>query len=589
MKNNLLIKIGLLSLLFTGWACESDDADFGFFTSPTETPGTNTDVTSPTGMLNISANFIEEMTVKLGDTLTVEANFSDDLALGAIDINIIDAEPALLLDTTINLSGTSVSLTFDYIIPYVANSQSVGDIMIEAEITDAAGNSLITDDIILSVIQPEFTELFLLNGTESLSMIQSMNDVHSWELTTSLEAMQALLLATSGDTTGFVWGDTSDPQDGIAELSNTGIINAGDAGDYSITFNDISFEYAINTLTFDEIFLIGNFNGWGDARPEDAMTKVGTNDWIITTEFNEPDGVDPVALADIQFKFVAGANFGDGVKDWGQDPNQTPTPQGGVAIDGEGEQNINPGFTSVPVTITFNDLTGVYGISTIASNFPELHLIGNFSGWGNNDGALSVPMTLVADNLWEGEIDPNNFDSGYNPADNIEFKFVLAPTFGVQDFGDDGQDFVADDTGSESNVVPGIAGGNYIVQFNDQTLEYNIGTVRNIDMFIIGNFSGWGGGTSNLSPEMRLTDEDTWSVVIDPVNFVDGFTGDYIFKVVNEPDFVNQTAWGPSGDITALTGIGDDDGGAPNFEPGFNTGSFQVTFNDETFEYVISN
>ena len=90
MKNNLLLKIGLLCLIFAGWACESDDANFGFFTAPTETPATTADVTSPTGMLNISANFSDEMTVKLGDTLTVEANFSDELSLGAIDINIID-------------------------------------------------------------------------------------------------------------------------------------------------------------------------------------------------------------------------------------------------------------------------------------------------------------------------------------------------------------------------------------------------------------------------------------------------------------------------------------------------------------------
>ena len=209
----------------------------------------------------------------------------------------------------------------------------------------------------------------------------------------------------------------------------------------------------------------------------------------------------------------------------------------------------------------------------------EVFLIGDFTGWGDSGDPnfRDLPMDLIDDFTWQSS------DSIYLTPSS-EFKFVDAATFGGNDWGEEsGQcDGVAFDGAGETNINAGgacsIVEGYHRITFNDQTLAYSIErlTANQAEMFILGNFNGWG-GTDNA---MHLVDNNTWKDTDITL------PADAAFKFVNTSNFGNgdEGDWGDS-ECDGVAALLNDDGGGDiicEFD-----GTFTVTFNDETLEYSV--
>ncbi len=497
----------------------------------------------------LSSLTITPANATFGDTVTVSGTFSDDEGLGQIDINVIDQVPSLLLDTTINLSGTEQTISFDLIIPFRSTSRG-GQVLIEAIVTDAAGNTTLDENQAFAIARPTIDAMYLhTNGTATAMTGTGAN---GWELTVDLANAQEYRFATTADSSGFVWGANPDVPGAALLNSAANFVNEDVSSSFVVNFNDSTFEVGTALATFDEIYLLGNFNGWGNGRPEDLMTKVGDHDWIITTDFSGPDNV---PITDVLFKFVDANNFG-GI-DWGDN--------GADGIADRGGDNISPGVDVTPVTIEFNDLTGVYSVSTIAKNFAELFVLGAHNGWGN--GGPEDAFDLIDNNTWRTTI--------VFTEDNQEFKIVDGPNFGGADFGDDENDGIANPGPGGGNIAPGLPTGTYVFTFNDASLAYYFSTVNHNDIYILGAHQGWGNG----QPEdrMRVVGPSNWQLEVT-------FTGDSDeFKFVDGPDF-GGADWGDN----EPDGVADPGPGGSNIGLPGPAGTYTVTFDDATLQYTIN-
>ncbi|MEM8565187.1 MAG: hypothetical protein AAGF85_01915 [Bacteroidota bacterium] len=329
-----------------------------------------------------------------------------------------------------------------------------------------------------------------------------------------------------------------------------------------------------------EMFLLGTFNDFGGTDRRMFLSEDYT--WTLTTEISNDDS----------FKFVNTSDFSD--SDWGdaQCDNQ--------AEPGTLENNIACGFDGENL-ITFNDQTLEYSVMPTDGSFnavyEELYVIGNFTGWGNDNADLSVPMELIANNTWEAVVDATNSVDGTFDAssDNIIFKIFGTPSFGQPDFGDGNSDGILD-TDPDNNIDLGLPAGEYRITLNDVTLEYSIrgNFESNFDeVFVIGNFTGWGSGNADLSVPMRLIDNNSWEADIDATMSVDGAydpaSDDIQFKFVLGPDF-GPMDFGvdPTGDATALMGAAFDGDGETNMQPPLRNILAKINFNDETLEYTVT-
>ncbi|MEM9857823.1 MAG: hypothetical protein AAF843_10720 [Bacteroidota bacterium] len=329
----------------------------------------------------------------------------------------------------------------------------------------------------------------------------------------------------------------------------------------------------------DEMFLLGSFNGFSGSDRQMFLSEDFT--WTLVTDI---DGED-------DFKFVNTADFSD--LDWGDAQCD------GQAEPGTIDNNIACGFSGESL-FTFNDQTLEYSViptdGSFNSSYEELFVIGNFTGWGNDNANLSVPMELVANNSWEAVVDATqDIDGAFNTqTDNIEFKIFGTDSFGEPDFGDNEQDGVAESFGG--NINPGLPAGEYRITFNDVTLEYTIrgNFTSNFDeVFVIGNFTGWGSGNSDLSVPMRLIDNNSWEADIDATVAVDGTydpaTDDIQFKFVLGPDFgPRDFGVDPNDDPTLLTGTAFDGDGEANIQPPLRNIQAKINFNDQTLEYTVT-
>lgn len=484
--------------------------------------------------------------VEFGDTVTFSGSFSDGTELGQVDINIIDTRPALLLDTTITLSGTSGDVSFDLIIPFTPYSRS-GATVVEVTATDASGNMVMDKSGSFDINRPEISEMYFHLNDDNGAAMTNVGD-HQWQLLASVNNGDMFRFATNAvdSLARYVWGDKDEVTDGIAGINQPAALFDGESSFFQIDFNDSTFEFTIEEAVFDEMFLIGNFNGWGNARPEDEMAKVGEHDWLITTDFSNPNGV---ALGDVEFKFVAGPNFG--VTDWGDN--------GADGIADRFGANIAPGLTDAPVSVSFNDITGVYEFSTTARNYADVYILGSFNGWGN--GTEDHHFELISDNTWQLEI---TF-----PDDNAEFKFVDGPNFGGTDWGDVGGDGTLEEFGD--NIAPGLPAGTYVIYIDDAAETYKFSTPAYDDIYILGAHNGWGNGGPD--DRMRVVAENTWELQVD---FTDGDQ----FKFVDANNF-GGTDWGDNGADGTADPFGD------NIAPGSGTGTYTVTFNDQTLDYTV--
>lgn len=117
-------------------------------------------------------------------------------------------------------------------------------------------------------------------------------------------------------------------------------------------------------------------------------------------------------------------------------------------------------------TLTVQDDEGATSTDTItfvvepdsfASNYPSVYLRGTHNGW-----AADMPMTLVADNVWQ--VTATFSSSG-------QFKFDVYGDWSLN-FGDNNSDGSLEQGGSNIQIPSGA--GTYTIQLNDQTLQYSI-------------------------------------------------------------------------------------------------------------------
>lgn len=191
----------------------------------------------------------------------------------------------------------------------------------------------------------------------------------------------------------------------------------------------------------EQIFVIGNFTGWGDTGAANyrdiPMTLVADYTWEAAAWLDE---------AAPQFKFVDNNSFGG--SDWGDDG-----PCDGIA---DGGGNITCPVTSNNVVFRFNDQTLAYEIIELSANYDEMFVLGEYNGWGNSEDRF----TLVADNQWEVDL---NFSGPW--------KIVADENFGVDDWGDGGCDGVAEPGGAN---IECDYDGDFKIRFNDDNLNYSV-------------------------------------------------------------------------------------------------------------------
>ena len=199
----------------------------------------------------------------------------------------------------------------------------------------------------------------------------------------------------------------------------------------------------------------------------------------------------------------------------------------------------------------------------------QMFVLGSLNGWGANDPDLS--MTLADDYTWEV------LDVTISATD--EFKFANTPDFSDTDWTDSDCDGVADESGGGSNIACGF-NGVFDIRYNDLTFEYSVeGEVVFVSnqeqMYVLGSMNGW--GDNDPDQAMTLVADHTWEVsgVV--------MTSDDQFKFANTPNF-GDTDWSDP----ECDGVADETGASDNINCSFD-GTVTITFNDETFEYSVSN
>jgi hypothetical protein len=200
-----------------------------------------------------------------------------------------------------------------------------------------------------------------------------------------------------------------------------------------------------------------------------------------------------------------------------------------------------------------------------------MYVGGTFNGWT----LLNAPMNYMGSNNWATE--KISITAG-----SQQLKFANQYNWKGTDWGNaSGLTGIAKiTTGGSANIsFTAPESGDYIIRFNDYTLQYSITKVldsQQNEMYIGGTFNSW-----NLSQsKMELVDDNLWSS--DSILLL---AGNQMVKFANTADW-SGVDWGRSYGFTGTAKIST--GGLPNI-------SFTVprdekyvfTFNDKTLAYSI--
>ena len=263
----------------------------------------------------------------------------------------------------------------------------------------------------------------------------------------------------------------------------------GQTTEQSFTFEISDLPYPAN---HGAIYLAGAFNGWG----ADELTLVGDNMWEIRD----------VDLGGEGWKLKNTVDWSD--EDWGDtDCN------GFMESSKNGNGNTECGFSG-PAVIRFNDQTLAYSVTPLvsyASNTPSLYLLGTFNNFQGSDYQFS----LVDDNTWmleEVELMPG-----------AQFKMAEMPDFQGVNYGDDENDGVAEQYGSNIVLPEDAAEGLYSVTFNDRTLAYEVTFLRGSAPESVGIIGAATPGGWDEDTDMTAEGDGVYSIVIEltegPVKF----------------------------------------------------------------------
>jgi len=269
------------------------------------------------------------------------------------------------------------------------------------------------------------------------------------------------------------WGETNQSQS-IPDFTQTAdaaigsniIVNVKTSGTFTVTFNDTTLAYSVQTLSMNPIqrmSVAGSVNGWSTTA--NPMIEISNGVWqsgyILIEKYTYP-----------AFKFVANESWDD--HSWGElefVSSSTP-PFTGVA-DRSGVYNIPVnGDENRRVKFVFNLYSREYSVDQVSS-FNTAHILlslgGTFNGWNDTDY-----MSPYGENLWVKKITLTN---GIH-----EFKFVSGSWGFGSVWGDSDQtdqspplNQSAELNSNASNMtVSVVEAGDYHFLFNTGTLQYQI-------------------------------------------------------------------------------------------------------------------
>ncbi len=271
----------------------------------------------------------------------------------------------------------------------------------------------------------------------SVPMTVDPIDPHSWSLESITLTANALKFVANNDWAVKSWGGNSFPE-GTAYSSGSDIVTI--AGEYSVTFNDVTGKYffkILNAPTYETIGIIGSATdkGWDASTPMNLVSGE-QHDWILTTYLTVGG-----------FKWRANDAW---AVDWGASEFPTGTAQ----LKGPDLQIPENGY----YTIKFNDFTGAFSFTKenpVAYN--SVGIVGSATpgGWDN-----STPMQKGADgHSWTLE----NFELTTGAV-----KFRVDNIWDINWGGTEFPAGTATQKGGDIPVIPGF----YNISFNDFTRQY---------------------------------------------------------------------------------------------------------------------
>lgn len=223
--------------------------------------------------------------------------------------------------------------------------------------------------------------------------------------------------------------------------------------------------------TYSSMNLRTSANAWANQ----PMTLVADFTWQSTLWLES---------APAAFKFDAfgdwSVNFGDNNADGVAGSNQA-----NIAL------NQGPG----EYVIQFNDRTLTYSIEK-TRRFEQVYFRGTANSWA------AEAMTFKGNSTWQLTV---SFDG----APNDRFKFDITGDWSIN-FGDNNSDGIAERNGADISIFQGA--GEYVITFNDTTLNYEVERLGSVDVTFICNNGFTSTGTSvfvvGSAPELG-----NWSIL----------------------------------------------------------------------------
>lgn len=309
----------------------------------------------------------------------------------------------------------------------------------------------------------------------SVPMTVDPVDPHRWSLESIILTNGELKFVANNDW-GTSWGGQSFPEGTAYSTGNN--IGVMMAGEYSVSFNDVTGKYLFKNLdapTYETVGIIGSAtaNDWNASTPMNLVTGE-QNDWILTTYLK---------VGELKFR----ANDAWDV-DWGA----STFPTGIAELKGPNLQIPESGY----YTIRFNDFTRLYTFTKenpVSYNSVGIVGSGTPGEWDN-----STPMQKGEDgHTWTLK----NFELTAGAV-----KFRVDNSWEINWGGNEFPFGTATLNGGDIFVVPGF----YDISFNDFTLEYHFK--------LVGSASG---KIVSLNPEFPMA-EDQVTITYDATQGVSG-------------------------------------------------------------------
>jgi 1,4-alpha-glucan branching enzyme len=312
----------------------------------------------------------------------------------------------------------------------------------------------------------------------STAMTVDAGDPHRWTLQ-NISLTQGEVKFRANNSWDVNWGGSSFPS-GSAFQNGPNIPVV--AGNYDVTFNDVTGEYFFKNLNpniYETVGIIGSATskGWDASTSMKLVSAGDPNNWVLTTYLQTGEA-----------KFRANNSWD---VNWGG-----PDFPSGTAV--RNGANI-PITESSYYTIHFNDATGAYNFSKLNPvSYSTVGIIGTATsnGWDS-----STPMVQGADGHTWTLTDVNLF--------NGEAKFRANNAWTVNW----GANTFPSGTGVQDGPNIPVSEGGYNVTFNDVTGEYNFELTNvTVNRIVV------------LNPELPTADESV-TIIYDANQGVSGLRG----------------------------------------------------------------